>query len=385
MLLTAPQIHDGYTFLPAGSVLETDDAGTILAVHKEPVNGDVIRHQGILCPGFVNAHCHLELSHLKGMIPEHTGLIPFLKKIPTYRNTFTDEQIKAARHEAHKELLRNGIVAVGDISNVTDTLDIRALSKLHFHTFVECIGFTEQHARQRFEAALSIYNSFAAQESAGKILRQTVVPHAPYSVSKAVFELMDKHQPQALISIHNQESPDEDEYYRYKTGVVRELLAGFGIDDSFFQASGKSSLQTYTEWFSPQHPMLFVHNTCTTEEDLLIAMNRFDKTFWCLCPNANLYIENKLPDVPMLMRRNAHICIGTDSLSSNHQLCILSELSTLKKHFDLDWEILLRWGTSNGAQALNMQERIGTFEPGKQPGIVNIVNLNTEPGVQRII
>jgi len=387
MLLTAPLIHNGYTFLPEGSVIETTDEGIIIAIYSDVQDNGVIEHPGILCPGFVNTHCHLELSHMKDMIPEHTGLIPFLQKVPTYRTQFTDEQIKVARHDAHNELLKNGIVAVGDIANVADTRDLRVLDKIHFHTFIECIGFTEQHAKARFEHSEAVYQLFARQQETSKLLRQSIVPHAPYSVSKDVFHFIDKHQPQSPISVHNQESPAEDEYYQKKTGGVRDLLGGFGIDDSFFIPSGKSSLQTYTEWLNMHHTMLFIHNTCTTREDLQVAQHRFSKTFWCLCPNANLYIENRLPDVDMFVHAGADICIGTDSLASNHQLCVLSELITLKKNFQhLQWEDMLRWATMNGARALDMQNIIGSFEEGKQPGIVNIRNLDSEqPQVQRIV
>jgi len=386
MLLTAPLIHNGFDFLPESTVIETTDDGTIVAIHDNVLEEDVITHEGILCPGFVNAHCHIELSHMKDLLPEHTGLIPFLQKIPSYRTQFTDEQIKAARHEAYNELWANGIVAVGDIANVTDTLDVRLLDKIHFHTFVECIGFTEQHARSRFEQSLAVYQTFATQQQGQALMRQSIVPHAPYSVSQSLFHLIDKHHPQSLIAIHNQESVAEDEYYKHKTGNVRDLLGGFGIDDSFFEPSGKSSLQTYTEWLNTHHPMLFVHNTYTKREDIEIARHRFKETFWCLCPNANLYIENRLPDVNMLRQCGALLCIGTDSLASNHQLSICAELVVLKKSFPhLPWSELLRWATFNGAKALDMQHLIGSLETNKKPGLLNITNLDTGiPAVQRI-
>ena len=387
MFLTAPLIHNGYEFLPGGTVIEIADDGTIVALHTSLDGEEVMHHHGILCPGLVNVHCHLELSHLKDMLPEKTGLIPFLQKIPPYRTEFTDEQIKAARHEAYHELVRNGVVAVGDISNLTDTLDLRQLGKLHMHTFVECIGFTEAHALKRFEETATVYNAFAAQAGNGKLLSQSIVPHAPYSVSPSVFKLIDKHQPHSLISIHNQEALAENEYYQEKTGAVKDLLGGFGIDDAFFTASGKTSLQTYTEWLSAHHSCIFVHNTYTSAEDVKVAAARFEKTFWCLCPNANIYIEDRLPDVAMLQEAGATICIGTDSLASNHQLCVLSELYTLKEREPaLDWELLLRWATINGARALNMDHRIGSIEPGKMPGIINITRLNEgKPQVQRIV
>src|SRR5580658_1874420 len=105
--LTANKIHNGRGWLPEGSVIEVADDGTVISISNKP-NKEAVFYEGILTPGFVNVHCHLELSHMKGLVPEHTGLIPFLKNIPRHRNDFTEEQKKAARHKAYNELLQNG-------------------------------------------------------------------------------------------------------------------------------------------------------------------------------------------------------------------------------------------------------------------------------------
>lgn len=385
MLLTAHKIHDGRKWLPAGTVIETNSAGEIVALHRGEMEGAQF-FDGILAPGFVNVHCHLELSHMKGVIPEHTGLIPFLQQVMMHRSGFGDEQRKAARHEAFDAMYNNGVVAVGDISNVTDTMDLRALDKMHFHTFIESIGFSETPQKQ-FSFATGTYAAFAQQASVTKRLSQSIVPHAPYSVSHTLFGLIDKFDEGALLSIHNQESRAEDEYYLLKQGGVQTLLHSLGISDDFFVPSGKSSLQTYLEWMSPTHPFIFVHNTYTSQNDIQLAKTLLPQAYWCMCPNANLYIENTLPDIGMLIQKSANICIGTDSLSSNHELSILSELQTIKKHFPhLEWETLLNWGTYNGAQALQMDDIIGTIEPGKQPGIIQLQGLDTQhPTIERII
>lgn len=387
MFLTSSLIHNGNNFLPEGSVIELNEDGVVVAIHTDLQNDEVETYEGILCPGFINAHCHLELSHLKNKLPKYTGLIPFLQKIPSFRNEFSDEQKSTARKHAYNELIKNGVVAVGDIANVNDTLDVRVLDQLHIHSFIESIGFTETNARQRFEASQSVYQDFLNQTNNSKMLRQSITPHAPYSVSKSLFQLIDQYEKSSLLSIHNQESKAEDEFYQSKKGAVNDLLQGFGIDDSFFIPSGKSSLQTYSEWLSKEHQAIFVHNTFSKKEDIECAMNQFQKTFWCLCPNANLFLENTLPDVNLFLEADAEICIGTDSLASNDELSILAELATLKNNFaHLNWEMLLKWGTINGAKALQMEEKIGSIEVGKQPGIVHL-NIENEqaPIANRII
>ena len=374
MLITADKIHDGQNWMPESTVLEIDDHGTITAIHDGPEKEAAKHYEGILCPGFVNVHCHMELSHMKGLVKEGLGLIPFLKHIPAYRDTFSEEQKKTARHEAYEEMLANGIVAVGDISNTADTLDLRALDKLHVHTFVESIGFTEEKADMMMSFAKNVYDQYEAQVTSEKILRQSIVPHAPYSVSSGLFKLINSHRPQSLISIHNQESEAEHEFYMNKSGLVNELLAAMGINIDFFVPSGRSSLSTYVNYFEKQHSFIFVHNTYTGLEDAALGHRHFSEAWWCLCPNANLYIESRLPDIPMLMNEERNICIGTDSLASNHQLSIYSELQSINKQYPgIGWETLLRWGTGNGARALRMADVVGSISVGMQPGLVVIM------------
>ena len=384
--LTASKIHNGQHWLPQGSVIEVADDGTILSIQNGTHPG-VVHYDGILAPGFVNVHCHLELSHMKGVVPEHTGLIPFLKTIPRHRNDFTEEEKKTARHNGYNELLQNGIVAIGDIANTTDTLDIRSLEQMHYYTFVESIGFTEANAPRSFGYAQQAYEIFAAQQGNKIQLKQAIIPHAPYSVSSSLFRLIDEHQKNGVISIHNQESKEEDKYYISKEGDVRDLLHTLGIDDSLFTPTGQSSLQSYLEWLSPTHPFIFVHNTYTQREHVQYAHNKLQKAFWCFCPNANLYIENKLPDVDMFISEGARICVGTDSLASNHRLSILSELQSIKKHYPhITWEMLLMWATNNGAHALGLQDIIGTISVGKKPWLLQITGLdNVGCRLKRII
>lgn len=382
MLITATRIHNGKQWLPEGSVINIADDGTIIEVLDSSHTANAVHHKGIICPGFVNAHCHLELSHMKGAIAERTGLIPFLQQVAFNRNNHTEEQKIAARHKAFNDMLANGIVAVGDIANTNDTLDLRSTGKMHFYTFVEAIGFSPTPQRQ-FDYAVNTYRNFEAQPAEGKKLNQSIVPHAPYSVSKQLFELISNFNHNAVLSVHNQETRDENDYYINKSGAVNDLLQTIGIDASFFQPSGKPSLQTYLHWLSYQHPTLLIHNTFTTKEDVLAAQVHNPNITCCLCPNANLYIENTLPDIRMLAKEGNNICIGTDSLSSNHQLSIIAELATIKKHYpETDWEDLLRWATYNGAKALQMDDMIGTIEPWKKPGLVLLTDIEATPQVR---
>ena len=388
MFITARQIHDGHNWLPAGTTLEVNNDGTIVAILPE-TKPDTVFYDGVIAPGFVNVHCHLELSHMKGMIPKHTGLIRFLKTIPFHRNDKSDEEKRQARKTAYDELVMNGIVAVGDIANTTDCLDLRALDNLHVHTFIEALGFSDVNAARSFGFALKSYETYAEQPTGQKLLRQTITPHAPYSVSRSLFRMIDEHNKGGVLSIHNQESDEENKYYQNKDGGVKDLLAALSIDDTHFEPTGQTSIRSYLEWMSPGNPYIFVHNTCTSRQDVQYVKSKLREPFWCLCPNANVYIENRLPDIDMLNEEGVVICVGTDSLASNDQLCILSELVTIKEYFPhITWETLLTWATYHGAWALQMQDTVGTIAVGKKPGIIQLTGLDltdSKPVVTRIM
>jgi len=116
-----------------------------------------------------------------------------------------------------------------------------------------------------------------------------------------------------------------------------------------------------------------VHNVCTSREDLACLEGRAAPVYFCLCPGANLYISQTLPDIPMLAQSGVPLVIGTDSLASNHQLSILEEIRHIRLHFsELPLENILSWATLNGAKALQADAILGSFEKGKKPGIISL-------------
>ncbi len=375
-LVTASLIHSGKGWMPAGTTLALDATGKITDILPNAPQG-TIYYEGILCPGFVNTHCHLELSHLKGQIPKHTGLIPFLQQVPTTRNNYSEVEKQVARAAAYKSMLAAGVVAVGDIANTTDTVDIRQTGLMHVHSLVESIGFNPMFADRSLAYAQQVKGEFATNKSSGKKLLQTIVPHAPYSVSQRLMELINEVEAQQVFCIHNQESEEESRYYKDKSGQVSALLQSLNIDESGFVATGKNSIQSYLQWIDDNRHCIFVHNTYTTAEDVQYVASKTQKAFWCLCPNANLYIENKLPDVAMFMKEQQQICIGTDSLASNYSLSVLDELQTIKRHYpEIEWETLLCWATSNGATALKLDDVVGTLSIGTAPGILHLMHMD---------
>ena len=320
---------------------------------------------GLICPCFVNTHCHLELSYLHKKIAEHKGLNGFILELQKTRNNFTEAEIIASISDAENEMYRNGIIAVGDICNGLSTIPIKQNKKLFYHSFVELFGFDAMRAGAIFTAGEQLFSRFL---KAG--LRTSITPHAPYSTSLKLIQLIAAHSTQHAkpLSIHNQESEEENKLFNNKSGKMAALLEQFGFDLSNWECSGKNSLPSYSSAIQTKTNTLFVHNTFTSSADIKAIIS--PTIYWCLCPNANLYIENCLPNIPELIKAKAQITLGTDSLASNNQLSIWEEIKTIKNNFpEIKTETLLKWGTLNGAIYLGIQNQFGSLEIGKSPGL----------------
>ena len=375
---TADYIFNGYEILPNPVVLITNEAGTIIEIVPEQDAGEEIeRFRGLLSPGFINAHCHLELSHLKGTIPEKTGLVGFVQKVMSNR-VAASELKQEAMLKAEIEMYESGIVAVGDICNNSDSILVKQKSKLLWHNFIEVSGFAEAVAQKRLEDGKRVYHQF---KSLVGDKRTSLTPHAPYSVSKTLFQLLNVASAGEIISIHNQECTAEDALYLNKTGEFLALYNNLGIDLTSFKPTGKSSFNSWLPLFTLGQSVISVHNTFTDENNIDFYKSYPECTnrlfSFCICANANQYIEQKMPPIELLMKNNFSIIIGTDSYASNWQLNILEEIKTIQRRINpiIPLNNLLQWATLNGAKALKLDQLVGSFEKGKKPGIVLIDGL----------
>ena len=382
----ADQLFDGYHLQGNDKVLITDDSGKVMDIVPVSEAGDNVQlFKGILSPGLINCHCHLELSHLKNVIPPYTGLIEFLCSVVTKRD-FAPEVVRQEIIKAEKEMYDNGIVAVGDIGNTADTAEVKSKSRIRWQNFVEVLGFTDEKANENIKNYKNIAKTLEQELQTSNIKHRTsLVPHAPYSISPKTFKLINKLTKNQIISIHNQEHPAEDELYKTGGGDYLNLFKIFGIEKSPFPVTGLSSIRSVLPHFNNGQTIFLIHNTFMPEEDVVFAKEYAEtkglNLIWCLCVNANRYIENKTPPIEMFLKHNCPIVLGTDSYSSNWQLSIAKEIQAvigaptvpqLKAVVRL--EQVLQWATLNGAKALQWDDELGSFEKGKKPGVVLLEN-----------
>ena len=366
-------LFTGHTIIEGGNtVVVTTKDGTIVDITSASDAGEDIQElDGLLCPGFINAHCHLELSHLKDAIPTETGLSEFVKQIVPKRAA-AQEVIEAAIEAAENEMYNNGIVAVGDICNTADTISAKTKGKLAYYNFVEIYGLDPLLATQKMNEGLLLQAQYEAAN-----LKAVVIPHASYSVPAALLQLLAKKYESHTVSIHNQETKAENDFFENKIGAFVDMYARVGVDLDFFTPTKTTSLQSVLPYLKDAVKTIWVHNSFTSESDIKAVQATNTDAYWCLCPSANQYIENTMPPVQLLREQHANIVIGTDSYASNWSLNMLDELKRIHSHnSQIPLAEMLTWITSNGAHALQMQDKLGSIEIGKKPGLVLIKNIS---------
>jgi cytosine/adenosine deaminase-related metal-dependent hydrolase len=375
--LTANMIYPISTDPIPGGVIVVNDSGVIMDIidpEKQIISSEesLEKFDGILCPGFVNTHCHLELSHLKNRMTTKSGLPGFISEIVAKREDDRSAIIAAAK-EADDEMYQSGIVAVGDISNTDVSIEIKQRSKIHYHSFVELFDLYPERAQLVFESGLGLLSAFQRNN-----LLASFCPHAPYTVSPLLMNMIADHaiKNNSPVTIHNQETESENEMFEHKKGSLFEKLGQMIPGYQPWEINGKSSIMYASEILGKETQL--VHNTFTRREDLYSGTL---ENYFCLCVNANLFIENRLPEVFMLFDAGCKITLGTDSYASNHSLTIFDEIKTIRNNFPgIPLSEILKWATWNGARFMGIENKFGTLEKGKTPGIVNL-NLEKDYSV----
>ena len=341
---------------------------------------------GILVPGMVNAHCHLELSYLKDAIPPGTGLPGFVQQVAEKRNGEPVGERVCAADGQDSRMYSEGVVAVGDVCNDAFTFPLKRKSRIHYHNFIELFGIDPAVSERTLARGAEL-----ARESERYALPFTGTPHAVYSLSGPLFDgIVRENNLRKPLSIHFMESAAEPELFRCEGRFAdRYRREGMEVDFSRFG----SPAGRLTASVPADVPLLLIHNTVVSEEDVDRIQNHFKTVTWVICPRSNDYIEGSFPPVGLLRRKGCRIAVGTDGLSSNTSLSLLDEMKFLSARMpELSLEEMVGWSSYNGANALGIASWAGSFEVGKTPGAVLIdrvdwdrMSLTAESTARRIV
>lgn len=359
--------------------VEVEEDGTVVrtGVCEDPAKESVFL-DGALVPGFVNAHCHVELSYMKGLFRKGTGMAGFIDQINELRDTKSLEQKVSDLTQAMDSLWEQGVVAMADISNCDDSFAVKARHPMYTRTFLEVFGTEPEDCGAVMEGVRKLK---AVADGFG--IDAAPTPHACYTMSpELVTAVSAEGLKSGFLSFHSEETEEEEEMLKYGSGKMWENRVKAGM--SVPPVTGKSSLMYFIDRLLQGHPapfdehILLVHECCMDQEGVDAVKAVMNHPFVAVCPLSNLFIHNALPPIDLMRRNGLKVCVGTDSLSSNEDLRIVDELFCLQRNFpEVPLGELFTWASRNGAEFLSKPE-FGTLEAGKKPGLVLVDHLDAD-------
>ena len=351
--IASDPIENGAVFLASGRIEDFGPAERVAARHP-----DAPRHDFPGCtvmPGLVNAHTHLAMTCLKGLIPSR----PFdewLARIPIAWNALSGDDVAASIALGAVRCVASGTVAVGDIAYGPESISIAADTGLGGTFFWEVLGIDlEELAQALYEAE---YPSDPLSGCRGR-LRCGISPHAPYTSGPRLIQGTHKiaMAQGTSFGIHVAESPAEDNLLIRGdgplAGLAERLAKGF--------ASPGTTTVRYLDRLGVLDGALAIHCTRVTPRDIdLLAAKAAGVV---LCPRSNTYLHGGTAPVAALAASGVALGLGTDSLASNSDLDLFEEARALRAiDPTLSAKRILEIMTTEGAAALGIADRFGTIE-----------------------
>jgi aminodeoxyfutalosine deaminase len=321
---------------------------------------------GVILPGLVNAHCHLELSYLQGRLSIPRPFVPWVRELLAARAGEKPNVVRAGVERGVRQILDAGTAAVGDASNELAHLDLLAASGLRAVVFHELIGWDPGSADAILAAARARIADLPA-DLASRGVGVRLAAHAPHSVSPA---LLGRLRAQGDFGgLHLAESPAESRFLRDGDDEWAGFLRERGFGTVPFRAAGVSAVQYAESLGLLRAGLLAVHCVQTDAADHAMLARR--GVFVAVCPRSNRNLEVGRAPVPEMLAAGVRVCLGTDSLASVGTLNLMDDVRTLRQQFpQLPPAVLVRMATLEGAAALGLTE-LGSVEPGKRAALAH--------------
>ena len=370
-----------------GGVVTLDD-GRIVSVAPGKSDADVALGRAVVLPGLVNAHTHLELSYLRGRIAPAARFLDWVRPMLAARrerSPIDDAAILRAVAQAIQEARATGTALVGEVTNTLATVSALADAGMPAHVFHELIGFggvdvdkQVASARRAIDAVAggAVADDAVAYDAVAedRDVRLSLAPHAPYSVSPALFAAirrdLDAHAP-TVSTVHLGESPEEVEFLKSGAGPWRTLLEDLGVWNDQWEAPQSSPVEYLAEMGLLTASMLAVHGVQFDGADL-DRLRTLGVTL-VSCPRSNRYVGVGSPPLEAFYAMDVEVAFGTDSLASVDDLNMFSELAEARRIAPkVPARTLLRSATLTGAGALGFGDQFGSIEPGKRAALIAV-------------
>jgi aminodeoxyfutalosine deaminase len=352
----------------------TVDDGRIVSVQPGLLPGALTSSVPcVVLPALVNAHTHLELSYLRGRIHRAPSFTEWVKPMLAARRTAPDEdEVTIAAAAAITEAVNSGTGVFGDVSNALGAVPALRWSKRPARVFHELLGFNVSEPEGHVAAARARIAA-EARLSHSEDLRFSLAPHAPYSVSPALFDAIrrDTTAHGEPTTVHVAESREEVQFLTDGSGPWRELLQSLGVWTDAWRPPDCSPIAYLQRLGFLNADTLIVHGVQCAGDDL--ARIRGVGAIVVSCPRSNLYVGAGAPPLADFYAAGVPVAFGTDSLASVDDLNLFSELAEARRLAPgISARRLLESATATGAKALGFGNDYGTIEPGKRAALISV-------------
>lgn len=359
-----PIIEDGGVAVSAGKIVAVDQ---LPRLQQRYPHAEVVFHPDvILTPALINAHCHLELSHLAQLAASSrpatfTGWISRLLQL---RETLgaTGEQAQQSALEAAAQQYKSGISVVADIGNTAIGSNLAGSFPGILLAYKEYLGLAESTLTR---------NLHRLQQEPEEALCSG---HAPYSTHGRLLQQLKRRAASFghVFPIHTAEPAAEGEMIRQGRGEMVDFIRQRGFWDGSFMPRGSGGTVHYLHDLGLLDARtLCIHAIHVDKEEIRILAGQGSKV--CLCTGSNLFLATGKAPVREYLDNGILPALGTDSLASNPEISLWREMRLLAEaHPAVATAHIFAMATRGGAEALGVEHRFGTLEPGKDADILAV-------------
>lgn len=370
--ITSPPIEDGALWIVDGKIKAFGNRKALSLPARVPV---IDLENTVVLPGFINAHCHLELAVGKTIFNDvanqNAGFTAWLRNIIAYQAAITPVERLIGLAEHLDALRKSGVTAIADHMASHGPLDAVLAAPLRGRIFMEVLGAnpvvaqTTLHNIETRLSTLSPSSHWSVHPS----------PHSVHAVAPSALERILGNGD--FFSLHLGESDEEAACFRTHDGPLMTLLKERGGTTHWNAPSAIAYLALHNLL---RHPMLIVHGNTVTEDDLRHLHPK--RHFFVHCPGSHAYFNHPRFPLEQVESHGFTVAIGTDSWSSNRLESYLDELRLFSDTYSHKIPAaVIEHATMGGAQALHLNAIIGSLDTGKDADLIGVPYTHGDPHI----
>ncbi len=357
-------LTDPHTVIENGAVVISNNkisfAGSFNDISKYQLRSITDLGNSAIIPGLVNAHTHLELTHLEGKIDFTGSFADWISEIIEAKKSWTLNDFTLSVREGIRRSLEAGSTTIADVTRNGFSLAELQNSLVRKVVFYEVIDFDPSGT----EKIIKEFKTMIHCTKRDTLLKIGIFPHAPYTVSNELYTQCGNVSDELEIplSTHIGETDEEIEFLTKGTGNLACLLSKLNMLNNWVEP-GLRPIAYLGNMGILNSKVLLVHCNYVSQKELMMVTNANARVVFC--PKSHHYFQHKNHPFLEFINQNVNVALGTDSLASNDSLSILDEMKYLyNEENGVDPQDIFSMGTIGGATVLGLAERIGKLEPG---------------------